>query len=200
MLEFVLVSAAYRGCARVQLGKWTEYSPCTSPCGTGTQSRTRPVVRPAQYGGITCPPTIENRECHTQVSATYSLSSAYWLLTHATVHVQPCPLPCIPTAWDPWSPCTKTCGVGQQTRSRRIHRPAQYNGTSCGTLKETRSCNTHTCPVDCQVGNWTKYSVCTQTCGSGTQSRTRPIIVAPRMGGAECPTVFEDRKCNTDAW
>ena len=49
--------------------------------------------------------------------------------------------------WGPWSTCTKSCGGGQEERTRRCNNPAPYgDGANCvGNNKETRDCNVEPC-------------------------------------------------------
>ena len=43
-------------------------------------------------------------------------------------------------------------------------------------------------PVDCVVGNWSTWGLCSQSCGGGLQENM----------GKECPHLVESRACNTD--
>jgi len=52
-------------------------------------------------------------------------------------------------------------------------------------------------PVNCVVSSWSAWSSCSETCGGGTQSRSRTIITQPAYGGTACPTLIESRSCNT---
>jgi OOP family OmpA-OmpF porin len=54
-------------------------------------------------------------------------------------------------------------------------------------------------PVDGMVGAWSDWSACSAPCGSGTQTRTRPVVTQPANGGAALPTLSESRSCNTQA-
>ena len=54
-------------------------------------------------------------------------------------------------------------------------------------------------PVDGKVGAWSDWSACSAPCGSGTQTRTRPVVTQPANGGAALPTLSENRSCNTQA-
>ena len=51
--------------------------------------------------------------------------------------------------WDGWSVCSKTCGGGQTTRTRKCNNPPPANGgVDCaGDSEETQNCNTETCPA-----------------------------------------------------
>ena len=49
-----------------QVSAWSAFSPCSVPCGGGTQTRTRSViVQPENYGAA-CPALTETRACSTQ--------------------------------------------------------------------------------------------------------------------------------------
>ena len=52
--------------------------------------------------------------------------------------------------WSSYGSCTKTCGSGEQSRSRACDTPTPQNGgkdcTLLGEATETKSCNTNPCP------------------------------------------------------
>ena len=54
-------------------------------------------------------------------------------------------------------------------------------------------------PVNCQVSAWSDWSMCSKTCGGGTQTRTRMVTQPPMNGGTACPALSETRACNTQA-
>lgn len=56
-------------------------------------------------------------------------------------------------------------------------------GEACPLLMEEISCNTDPCVLNCEVSNWSKWSTCTASCGGGTTSRSRTILVHPANGG-----------------
>ena len=51
--------------------------------------------------------------------------------------------------WDDfgeWTSCSKTCGGGQQSRSRAIKVEAENGGKECtGSVTDTKLCNTQEC-------------------------------------------------------
>merc|ERR1711915_560378 len=58
-----------------------------------------------------------------------------------------------------------------------------------GPLKEIETCggecpNTHA--LDCKIGEWSKWSSCSMSCGGGQSSRHRIIMQEPRFGGKSC--------------
>jgi hypothetical protein len=103
--------------------------------------------------------------------------------------------------WTSWGSCDKTCGGGQQRRTRPVLTPASGGGTQCPDTEEYRPCNTMACttPVNCVVGMWTAWSACDKTCGGGQQRRTRPVTTPASGGGTQCPDTEETRPCNTQA-
>ncbi|XP_035670097.1 adhesion G protein-coupled receptor L3-like [Branchiostoma floridae] len=95
--------------------------------------------------------------------------------------------------WSEWSPlsgCSVTCGVGTQTRDRSCTNPAPANGGAVceGDTEETQVCDSGvSCPVDGGWSEWSPLSVCSVTCGVGTQTRDRSCTnPAPANGGAVC--------------
>ena len=51
--------------------------------------------------------------------------------------------------------------------------------------------------VDCKIGSWSEWDLCSVTCGKGTKSRNRQILVAPANGGTPCQATTEASPCNT---
>uniref|UniRef100_A0A0N5AHH5 Thrombospondin type 1 domain protein n=1 Tax=Syphacia muris TaxID=451379 RepID=A0A0N5AHH5_9BILA len=72
--------------------------------------------------------------------------------------------------WREWSPCTVSCGHGNQVRVRVCLPPHLH----CkGNNRETRGCNEGMCPY---WNNWSEWSECSVTCGAGTKTRTRICV------------------------
>ena len=72
--------------------------------------------------------------------------------------------------------------------------------SSLGSNIQIVNCNERPCPVDGNYFVWSKFGPCSQTCGNGTQLRTRhcnnPL---PRFGGRNCSTLgpsIDTRFCN----
>ncbi len=113
------------------------------------------------------------------------------------IRITSAPIDCQLGAWSVWSACDVSCGGGQQFRTRPVLVAAANGGIPCGPTIEYRSCNTQTCPTDCQVSAWSAWSSCDTTCGGGQQFRTRQVIVPASNGGVACPNLIEFRACNT---
>jgi hypothetical protein len=103
---------------------------------------------------------------------------------------------CEVSQWYEYGKCTKSCGGGEQVRLRHVIKEAANGGADCPELKESRACETHGCPTDCEVQPWTEWGSCDRECGGGKQSRTRHVFTYPSSTGASCPPLHEERPCN----
>eukprot|EP00049_Salpingoeca_infusionum_P014605 m.276172 g.276172 ORF g.276172 m.276172 type:complete len:691 (+) comp15708_c0_seq1:84-2156(+) len=50
--------------------------------------------------------------------------------------------------------------------------------------------------VNCSVSEWVEATVCSVTCGNGTQLFSRDVVVFPENNGTACPPLSEERACN----
>ena len=169
------------------LTPWGAWGSCSLPkCGGGVQHRTRSVrVRPA-FGGLECPdPSFRTatRNCN----------------------VRPCPIDCR-ARWQPWSPCSATCGGGTTFKEVDVLVQAYNGGKDCPRRQE-KVCNAAPCrapsprptavptgaPQPRQAANFcavrlSPWSPCSASCGGG---------IATRVGeGAKCAWLKEQRVCN----
>jgi hypothetical protein len=108
-----------------------------------------------------------------------------------------CDIDCEVSEWSEFSACSASCGEGVKTRTRTVIVPPQANGAACPPLEETVACNIAPCPVDCQVSEFGPWSACSTSCGSGTRTRSRSVLVPPAHGGQACPDLTETESCNT---
>jgi hypothetical protein len=159
------------------VSEWGTWSSCTKSCGGGTATRHRTVTRAAAFGGGACAALDEEQACASE----------------------PCAIDCVAAAWSSWSTCTKSCGAGKHGRSRVVATPAVHGGKECGALTEEGDCN-HTddklCPVHCAVSEWSGWTQCSKSCGSGFKSHERSILEAPLRGGTACPVLEQTVACN----
>lgn len=159
-----------------KVSDWSDFSSCSAECGGGIKTRKRTILSGPLNGGAECPTLIETTSCNTDK----------------------CPIDCQVSDWTIFSECTQKCGGGTKTRSRIISEQPLNGGKECpDIISETINCNTHTCPIDCVVSEWTEYTKCSSEYDGGIKSRSRTIITPPVNGGKECPVLSENVICNT---
>ena len=58
--------------------------------------------------------------------------------------------------------------------------------------------NVHILSEDCVLGEYGDWSICSQECGGGIQSRTREVVQDAENNGAACgeQVLTESRECN----
>jgi len=111
---------------------------------------------------------------------------------------------CVPvdgvyTPWSEWSRCSNSCGNGNKARYRTCSNPVPANnGQVCiGDAIQTEDCFGMSCPVDGGFSEWSNWTTCSATCGTGFQLRTRACTKPlPEHGGRSCEgKSAEGRKC-----
>ncbi|CAK7295104.1 SSPO [Vulpes lagopus] len=171
-------------------GPWSPWSPCSHTCTDPThpawRSRTRLCLANCTGGDAS-----QKRPCNLP----------------SCTEPSPCPSPgcvagnCSWTAWAPWEPCSRSCGVGQQRRLR-AYRPPGPGGHWCPDIltayQERRFCNLRACPVPGGWSRWSSWSWCDRSCGGGRSLRSRSCSSPPpKNGGAPCVGErHQSRLCN----
>lgn len=51
------------------------------------------------------------------------------------------------------------------------------------------------CPQDCVVSEYSPWTSCSKTCGTGLRNRVRSVLVPPLFGGTVCPNLTEFQSC-----
>ncbi|XP_067053119.1 uncharacterized protein [Acropora muricata] len=165
-------------------GAWSPWSRCSKTCGlSGGQvlRRTRLCNRP--------PPMNGGKNCVGNNTET------------ARACFAPCPVDGGFGLWSAWTPCSKSCGTGVQSRSRSCTNPPPANGgLNCsGDYNKAQSCKIISCPGAIN-GGWSAYSqwgVCSEVkyCLQGIKKRTRSCNNPfPANGGDECTGTKEEEK------
>jgi hypothetical protein len=167
---------------------------CSEQCGGGVQMRFRKLVRAALPGGKPCPSLRTVQNCNTHK----------------------CPVSC-EYDWLLWSPCTKTCGSGVQSRTIRVTREHSHGGFKC-PVDEDRVCMTKPCvgmPTPVPTPQPVCADSCPECCKSGlekycygredptTQAYARRICpktcaICEGSGETPAPTPAPKNVCKTD--
>jgi hypothetical protein len=157
------------------VGSWNGWSPCGASCGLGSIVRTRSVDEPI-FGGAPCPYAVDINYCD----------------------AGPCPVDCVVSDWQAWSPCPVTCAAAGENYFRTRHREILLNGTDgCDyNLEETEPvpCASNECPVNCILGDWSEWTDCVG-CGLQEQTRKRTVIQEPAHGGRICQITTDIKFC-----
>nr|CAB3266608.1 SCO-spondin-like [Phallusia mammillata] len=150
---------------------WSPWSQCTEICGGGEHSRSR-----------TCPPATN---CPPDQHGTNTVQLA-------VCNSQVCPGTW--ASWTEWSVCSKTCGPGQQKRSRQCKGGVVGQAGCTEPPEETQNCQIEVCPGF--WGDWVPVGSCSASCGPGTSSERRTCIGGV-PGGPGCPGLAtRDVNCN----
>uniref|UniRef100_A0A8C7U0G8 Spondin-1 n=1 Tax=Oncorhynchus mykiss TaxID=8022 RepID=A0A8C7U0G8_ONCMY len=148
------------------VSEWTEWSECNKSCGKGHMIRTRIVKLEPQFGGDSCPETVQRKKCKIRKcnrddgqgqvnsdekkrrkearekrrSKQGGRHSAGAITFTDQIHR------CKMRPWSSWTDCTKLCGGGIQERlmtAKKRLKSAQL--PSCKDRKEIRACNVYPC-------------------------------------------------------
>ncbi len=183
-------SCNVEGCTSTYTWNIGAYGTCSKTCGTG--ARTRTVVCQNQNGQ-----TVADSSCPSPKPTTTS-----------PCNTEPCP-PDVTYAWQVTPGiCSKECGGGTATDvvvcKRNDGTTANDSLCNAATKPPTnRTCNTQNCPVVYSyLWEPQPWSVCSKTCGGGTQSRS---LACRRNDGAYVSTTYcnaankpeATRACNT---
>ena len=95
--------------------------------------------------------------------------------------------------WSQWSSCSKSClsksdgfALGERERSRKCDNPEPRNkGRQClGEVTESFQCSAELCDGIWQ--SWSLWSACSESCGTGSRSRSR------KCSDLQCKTLREN--------
>jgi len=155
-------------------GGWSDWTPATSTCGTGTFTQKRSCTNPTPSNGGSDCSKLDGGNSERQKDRTA------------------CPQPvAVNGGWSAWTPATSTCGKGTFTQKRTCTNPAPSNGGSdCSKLdggNDERQKDRTACPPTTVVnGGWTRWSPIDFTCAK-TYTQTRTCTSpSPSNGGSDC--------------
>ncbi|XP_063781355.1 SCO-spondin-like [Pseudophryne corroboree] len=183
--------------------QWSTWSQCSVSCGSGHQTRFRSSTSGSERKSCQAPER-QARPCYLDICpelCPHNGSERHvgdvWLVGECQQCI------CTPegnycqdidcrvdgkwTPWSPWSDCPVTCGSGVQIRTRAcINPPPRNNGSDCeGLDTERRDCTNKHCEGSGQC-DWTDWSLCSRSCGTGIRSR-RWRCDCPALGTPDLP-------------
>ncbi|XP_063404373.1 coadhesin-like [Mytilus trossulus] len=159
-------------------GRWGQWNLCSGTCKSASRLRRRSCNKPAPANdGLTCSGSgTEKSTC------TFS-----WCLNGSC------------SKWTCWTPCSVTCGSGNQERRRTCQTPPSAKiGPACSKFtSESKTCTLTACPIAGKWGGWKEWSMCSASCGGGHQTRVRACVnPAPANNGPDCSgSASEGRQC-----
>lgn len=138
-----------------ELTEWSHWSDCNKPCGKGHMIRTRMITLEPQFGGGTCPETVQRKKCRIRKCQKNSGGEKRRLKdarekrrserTNEEADGEHSPV-CKMKPWTAWTECSKYCGGGIQERFMTVKKRFKSSQfTSCKDKKEIRACNVHPC-------------------------------------------------------
>ncbi|KAF2905119.1 hypothetical protein ILUMI_01056 [Ignelater luminosus] len=192
---------------------WSDWSPCSASCGKGVKLRTRLLlVDPGlQEKCSTRVELVQQRPCMDTPDCTFDMATAKEVCMQESVQ-GPCnghfnrwyfesnKLMCIPFVYGGCrgnrnnfltaEECNEACKVVRDALTGNIpNLPPQ--GSPSAVLAASGP------PIDCMVTEWSDWSPCSTTCGSGFSERFRMIKRPAENGGRACPKRLQKRrKCN----
>jgi len=166
--------------AGCEMTGWTEWNGCSVTCGKGISMRQRKHLDPFTSDNIGCDSQLVQKEmCASEVpvcqgeTSFYSSAPTDWIPDDT----------CATTEWTDWSTCSTPCGEGFRARTRRFfNRMGRKKCPHVDTvMKQTCQGERQLCALEemevvrpeCAVTDWSNWSPCSQSCGSGLKVRTR---------------------------
>ncbi|XP_049607318.1 adhesion G protein-coupled receptor B2 isoform X3 [Syngnathus scovelli] len=153
--------------------EWSSWSLCSVTCGRGSRTRSRKCVN--EGGAVPCGwPETQTKLCNIAV----------------------CPVEGKWLEWGPWSRCSVSCNTGTQQRQRRCSVSVHGWAECKGPHQESRDCTNPSCTGGGNWGNWNHWSLCSKTCDSGWQRRSRMCEGNGEQGYPCQGSAEEVRSCN----
>ena len=186
------------------VSSWSDWSPCSVTCGKGVKIRTRLLLVLPEMQEI-CKRKIElnqQKACAEKADCTFDMETAKEVCS-MTADPGSCrgqymryaysvgTESCVPFTYTgcrgnlnnflTLEDCMQSCKMVRPAPSTEAPRIQQVDNT----------------PVDCVLSEWTEWTPCSVTCGTGRSEKFRNILVEDKNGGIPCPKRnIKKRKCS----
>lgn len=99
--------------------QWTDWEPCSNPCGNGMRARRRMLKNPGILESMCNVELMEKETCvgDCKDAGRRKKISDDFVMRIDDTERDPDDL-CAVTGWSEWSPCSETCGLGMKERWR----------------------------------------------------------------------------------
>lgn len=94
--------------------------------------------------------------------------------------------------------CSESCGGGMMKLTRAVL-GQPFKGAACGPTFMLQTCNPDSCPVDCELYDWSGWSGCSADCGGGVKQRNRETKTQPQYDGEPCGETSQTESCSMSA-
>ncbi|GAB6030928.1 hypothetical protein CHUAL_007755 [Chamberlinius hualienensis] len=166
-----------------RVSDWSAYTPCSSTCGEGMRMRSRYYLDSMKAQMFSCATElVQKAKCVSEVDCQA--------------------IACAVTQWSPWGKCSVTCGKGTRTRRRNYKNVTGVKQCLLNLMeKEPCMANIHFCEHQedplCETTQWSEWSPCMTTCGTGMKLRTR-IYLKPVAQGICTINLKEEANCTAE--